>query len=54
MGSFAEDTAEHYQFSREDQDNFSIESLQKAKKANEEGLFNNEKLKFLFNKKRRN
>ena len=42
MGSFAEDTAEHYQFSREDQDNFSIESLQKAKKANEEGLFNNE------------
>ena len=42
MGSFAEDTAEHYQFSREDQDNFSIESLLKAKKANEEGLFNNE------------
>ena len=32
MGSFAEDTAEHYQFSREEQDNFSIESLQKQKK----------------------
>ncbi len=42
MGSFAEDTAEHYQFSREDQDNFSIESLQKAKMANEQGLFKNE------------
>ena len=42
MGSFAEDTAEHYQFSREEQDNFSIESLQKAKKANEEGFFRQE------------
>ena len=42
MGSFAEDTAEHYQFSREEQDNFSIESLQKAKKANEEGFFKEE------------
>ena len=42
MGSFAEDTAEHYQFSREEQDNFSIESLQKAKKANEEGFFKQE------------
>ncbi len=42
MGSFAEDTAEYYQFSREQQDNFSIESLQKAKKANEEGAFNEE------------
>ena len=31
MGSFAEDTAEYYQFSREQQDNFSIESLQKQK-----------------------
>ena len=42
MGSFAEDTAEHYQFSREEQDNFSIDSLQKAKKANEEGFFKEE------------
>ena len=42
MGSFAEDTAEHYQFTREEQDNFSIESLKKARKANEEGLFKNE------------
>ncbi len=42
MGSFAEDTAEHYQFSREEQDNFSIDSLLKAKKANEDGSFRNE------------
>ena len=42
MGSFAEDTAEHYQFTREQQDNFSIESLEKAKNANEKGLFNDE------------
>ncbi|MBF97143.1 MAG: Acetyl-CoA acetyltransferase [Alphaproteobacteria bacterium MarineAlpha9_Bin4] len=42
MGSFAEDTAEHYQFTRAEQDNFSIESLQKAKKANDEGYFKNE------------
>ena len=42
MGSFAEDTAEHYQFSREDQDNFSIDSLKKAKKANEDGSFKDE------------
>ncbi len=42
MGSFAEDTAEYYQFSREQQDNFSIESLLKAKKANNNGSFKNE------------
>ena len=42
MGSFAEDTAEHYQFTREQQDNFSIESLEKAKNANEKGLFKDE------------
>ena len=42
MGSFAEDTAEHYQFTREQQDNFSIESLEKAKNANEKGFFKDE------------
>jgi len=42
MGSFAEDTAEHYQFTREQQDNFSITSLERAKKANENGTFNDE------------
>lgn len=39
MGSFAEDTAEHYQFTREQQDNFSITSLERAKQANENGTF---------------
>jgi len=42
MGSFAEDTAEHYQFTREDQDAFAIESLRRAKKAVEDGTFANE------------
>ena len=42
MGSFAEDTAEHYQFTREQQDNFSINSLERAKKANENGTFDDE------------
>jgi len=42
MGSFAEDTAEHYQFTREQQDNFSITSLERAKKANENGTFHDE------------
>ncbi len=39
MGSFAEDTAEHYQFTREAQDAFAIESLARAKRANEDGSF---------------
>ena len=42
MGHFAEDTAEHYQFTREQQDKFAINSLTKAKKANENGAFANE------------
>ena len=42
MGHFAEDTAEHYQFTREQQDSFAINSLQKAKIANEDGSFFNE------------
>ena len=39
MGSFAEETAQHYQFTRKDQDAFAIESLQRARKANEDGTF---------------
>ena len=39
MGTFAEDTAQHYQFTREAQDNFAIESLKRAKSANEDGSF---------------
>ena len=39
MGSFAEDTAEHYQFTREAQDEFAITSLKRAQKATEDGSF---------------
>jgi acetyl-CoA C-acetyltransferase len=39
MGTFAEDTASKYQFSRQAQDEFAIASLIRAQKANKEGLF---------------
>jgi len=39
MGTFAEDCAEHYQFTREAQDDFAIESLNRAKTAVEDGTF---------------
>jgi acetyl-CoA C-acetyltransferase len=39
MGTFAEDTAEVYQFTREAQDAFALESLRRAKRANEDGSF---------------
>jgi acetyl-CoA C-acetyltransferase len=39
MGSFAEDCAAKYQFSREAQDAFAIESLKRAQAANKEGWF---------------
>ncbi len=39
MGTYAEDTAESYQFTREAQDEFAIESLKRAKVANEDGSF---------------
>ncbi len=42
MGAFAEDCAESYQFSREAQDNFAIESLTRAQKATENGTFGRE------------
>ena len=42
MGSYAEATAEAYQFTREEQDNFAITSLKRAKKANEDGSFEDE------------
>jgi len=42
MGTFAEDTAQHYQFTREQQDDFAIESLNRAKKAIEDGTFKSE------------
>ncbi len=39
MGHFAENTAQHFQFTREQQDEFAIRSLTRAKKANEDGTF---------------
>ncbi|MGO6682705.1 acetyl-CoA C-acyltransferase [Rhizobium leguminosarum] len=42
MGSFAEDCAEAYQFTREAQDNYAIDSLTRAQKAIAEGCFESE------------
>ena len=42
MGTYAEDCAQHYQFTREAQDEFAITSLKRAKTANEDGTFKNE------------
>ncbi len=39
MGCFAEDTARHYQFTRDAQDAFAITSLRRAKAAIEDGTF---------------
>jgi acetyl-CoA C-acetyltransferase len=39
MGTYAEDTAQQYQFTRAEQDAYAIESLRRAKTANEDGSF---------------
>jgi acetyl-CoA C-acetyltransferase len=39
MGTFAEDTAAKYGFTREEQDAFAVASLQRAQRANTQGLF---------------
>jgi acetyl-CoA C-acetyltransferase len=39
MGTFAEDCAQKYAFTREEQDGFAVCSLQRAQKANKEGWF---------------
>jgi acetyl-CoA C-acetyltransferase len=39
MGTFAEDTAQHFQFTRKQQDDFAIASLARAKQANVDGSF---------------
>ena len=39
MGSFAEDCAEKYQFSRESQDEYALRSLDRASKATDSGTF---------------
>ena len=42
MGSYAEDCAQHYNFTREAQDAFALTSIARAQKAQKEGLFQNE------------
>jgi acetyl-CoA C-acetyltransferase len=42
MGTFAEDCADHYRFSRGDQDAFALASLDRARKAIEAGYFKGE------------
>lgn len=42
MGSFAEETAQEYQFTRQAQDEFAIASLQRAQKAQQSGAFDRE------------
>ena len=42
MGTYAEDAARHYQFTREAQDAYATESLKRAKRASEDGSFKDE------------
>jgi len=42
MGTYAEDAARHYQFTREAQDAYATESLSRAKRATEDGSFKDE------------
>lgn len=42
MGHYAEDTASHYQFTRESQDDFAITSLERAQQAMKSGAFDRE------------
>src|SRR5210317_201494 len=42
MGSFAEDCAEKYQFTREAQDDYALRSLMRAREAQSSGAFENE------------
>jgi acetyl-CoA C-acetyltransferase len=42
MGTFAEDCAQHYTFTREEQDNFAITSLRRAQEATNNGSFKSE------------
>jgi acetyl-CoA C-acetyltransferase len=42
MGTYAEDAARHYQFTRAEQDAYATESLMRAKKAQDSGAFESE------------
>ena len=46
MGAYAEDCADQFSFTREKQDFFAIRSLERAKRANEEGSFSWEMIPF--------
>ena len=52
MGDFAEDCADKYKFSREDQDKFAIESLARATRATAEGWFKDEIVPVVFQNRR--
>ena len=39
MGTFAEDTAQHFQFTRESQDRYALQSLERAQAAIRDGMF---------------
>jgi acetyl-CoA C-acetyltransferase len=42
MGTYAEDAARHYQFTRAEQDAYAVESLTRAQRAQKDGSFENE------------
>jgi acetyl-CoA C-acetyltransferase len=46
MGTYAEDTASHYQFTRGEQDSFALRSLERALRAEAEGRFASEIIPF--------
>ena len=52
MGDFAEDCAGKYAFSRKDQDDFALESLARANRAIEAGLFDEEVTPVVFKDRR--
>lgn len=52
MGDFAEDCADKYQFSREAQDAFALESLARATRATKEGWFDDEIAPVIFTDRR--
>lgn len=47
MGAFAEDCAEHYQFTRQAQDDYALKSLSNALEAQKNGAFDNEIAPFI-------
>ncbi len=53
MGTYAEDTAQHYQFSRADQDAFALRSLDRSVKATEDRSFADEMVAILDGGKRK-